>query len=284
MLGLILVISGLAYAATKYASDLARVLDPETLSQITSTLFGKPSGPNEPETDAATGGSDRSAAQALPSSIPSATPTVTPTATQTTAPTETPLHTNTPTQTRTPSATRTARPTRSATPTPSETPEGALPPTSTLTATPPPTATGFPDCSPSGNPGFESTLLILINDERNSTGLPAYHLQGKLKSAAQSHNTDMACNGFFSHTGSDGSSKEDRVTAQGYDWTSVGENIFATGDTSSNAPQLALNFWMASPPNEANILHQEYTEIGIGYTHEPSSPFGGYFTLVFALP
>ncbi len=74
------------------------------------------------------------------------------------------------------------------------------------------------------------------------------------------------------------------MTAQDYDWTSVEENIFATAVTTSDAPQLAFNFWMASPPNQANVLHDEFTEIGIGYTYEPSSPFGGYFTVVFALP
>jgi len=94
----------------------------------------------------------------------------------------------------------------------------------------------------------------------------------------------MACNRFFSHTGSDGSSVEDRVSSQDYGGISVEENIFGTGDTSADAPQLAFNFWMASPPNQANILHHDLADIGIGYTFEPSSPFGGYFTVVFGLP
>ena len=94
----------------------------------------------------------------------------------------------------------------------------------------------------------------------------------------------MACNGFFSHTGSDGSSVGERVTFQGYDWNQVGENIFGTGDTSSDAPQLAFDWWMASPTHRANLLHEEFTETGIGYIYEPSSPFGGYFTTVFAHP
>jgi uncharacterized protein YkwD len=125
-------------------------------------------------------------------------------------------------------------------------------------------------------------LLLLINGARESEGLPAYAAQGQLEAAALAHSTDMACNGFVSHTGSDGSKDEDRVTAQGYDWTSVEENIFGTGDTTDKAPLLAFGFWMASSPNQANILSNEFTEIGIGYTYEPSSPFGGYFTVVFA--
>ena len=127
-------------------------------------------------------------------------------------------------------------------------------------------------------------MLTLINSERKANGLPVYAPQSQLKAAALAHSTDMACNGFFSHVGSNGSSKEDRVSMQGYAGISVGENILGTSDTSSGAPQLAFSYWMASPENQANVLHQEYTDIGIGYIYEPSSPFGSYFTAVFALP
>jgi uncharacterized protein YkwD len=134
------------------------------------------------------------------------------------------------------------------------------------------------------NASFQSALLTLINSERESDGLPAYILQSQLQAAAQAHSTDMACNGFFSHTGSGGASVGDRVSAEGYDWSSVGENIYATGDTTSEAPQLAFDWWMASPPARANILSEEYAEIGIGYVHVSGSPFGGYFTAVLARP
>ena len=73
------------------------------------------------------------------------------------------------------------------------------------------------------------------------------------------------------------------MSTQGYSGTSVEENIFGTGDTIGDAPQLAFGFWMASPPNRANIMLDDFTDIGIGYTYEPSSPFGGYFTVVFGL-
>ena len=247
------------------------------LGEIAATLAPPSDGLNG---SSSAGSSEAKATIRLPSPIPTATLISTATDTPTATRTFTPTPSSTSTVTATPSRTLTPSPTLP----PSMTPSGAPPTTSTFTATTPPTATPFPDCSPSGNPSFESALLTLINNERESEGLPAYDQQGQLQTAAQIHSTDMACNGFFSHAGSDGSSKEDRVSAQGYDWTSVGENIFGIGDTSPNAPHLALNFWMASPPNEANILDEGYTEIGIGYIHEPSSPFGGYFTVVFALP
>jgi len=232
-------------------------------------------------------GSEGQATLALPSPLPSATPTATASATTTITPTETLLYTYTPTATATPSATRTPTRTPSRTPTPGPT----FTPSPTVSGTPPtptsepsPTETGFPGCEPSGNAGFHSALLDLINGERDSQGLPAYSRVTELQAAALRHSTDMACNALLSHTGSDGSSVGERATAQGYTWSSIGENIFATGITSSEAPQLAFDWWMASAPNRANLLSAEFTEIGIGYTYEPSSPFGGYFAVVFARP
>jgi uncharacterized protein YkwD len=127
-------------------------------------------------------------------------------------------------------------------------------------------------------------LLGLINQERAAQGLPAYASQGQLQTAARLHSTDMACNGFLSHTGSDGSTVGMRVTAQAYNWSWVGENILATSDTSSQAPQSAFDWWMNSAPHRANLLSPNYSEIGLGYIYVAGSPYGGYFTAVFARP
>lgn len=94
----------------------------------------------------------------------------------------------------------------------------------------------------------------------------------------------MACNDFVDHTGSDGSRVGDRVSAQGYSWTWVGENIFATSNSSSTAPQTAFDWWMASPLHRANLLNTNYTEIGLGYIYEPNGTLKSYFTAVFARP
>ena len=255
------------------------------LGEIAATLAPPPADLNGSSN---AGGSEAEATVGLPSPVPTATLIPTATNTPTATPTFTPLYTDTPTPSPTPSNTLTvtATPSRTPTPsptfTPSKTPPGGPPPTATFTPSPPPTE--FPDCSPSGNSSFESALLTLINTERKSQGLPAYKQQSQLQAAARIHSTDMACNGFFSHVGSDGSNIEDRVSAQGYGATSVGEIILGTGDNSSGAPQLAFNYWMATPQDRANILHDEFTDIGIGYIYEPSSPFGSYFTAVFAEP
>jgi uncharacterized protein YkwD len=162
------------------------------------------------------------------------------------------------------------------------TPLSTLVQISTATSSPLATEISFPDCDISGRQVFETEVLGLINDERTAAGLEAYTIDSKLQAAARIHSTDMACNRFFSHTGSDGSSTSDRISAQGYQWTNVGENIFTTNNTSSAAPQLAVDWWMASPPNRANILDEQFTDIGIGYIHVQNNPNGGHFTIVFA--
>ncbi|MCJ7511967.1 MAG: CAP domain-containing protein [Anaerolineales bacterium] len=197
----------------------------------------------------------------------------------------------TPTRTRTP----TRRPSRTPTPeapsptwTASATPEGWAETATAdgpLTATiAPPSSTPVSGCAATGNSVYESTLLALINQERESRGLGAYRSQSQLQAAARAHSLDMACNGFLSHTGSDGSSVRDRVEREGYDWSWIGENIFATGDTSLGAPQRAFDWWMNSAPHRANLLSPNYTEIGLGYDYLAGSGYGGYFTAVFARP
>jgi len=281
-------VAGLTLAAAAYGPRVGLHLplhEMGLLGEIAESIIPTPTAARAATAVADAEGSDPQATLALPSPVPA---TETATATATITPTETLRYTYTPTRTATPSSTPTVTPTpsrtlaRTPTLTPSATPSGAAPPTSS--AEPSPTEPSFPGCSPGMNSSFQSTLLNLISEERGSEGLPAYIPHSQLHAAAQAHSTDMACNGSFSHTGSDGSSVGDRVSAEGYSWSSVGENIYATGDTSTEAPRLALDWWMASPPARANILSEEYAEIGIGYVHVPGSPFGGYFTAIFARP
>jgi uncharacterized protein YkwD len=160
-------------------------------------------------------------------------------------------------------------------------------PQNTATATPLPATRTFTSepvgCAYTENGGYESTLINLINEERVAQGLPAYGINGQLTRAARGHSQDMACNGYFSHTGLDGSTAASRVAAQGYSYSWVGENIFA-GSGGYNSPQSAFSYWMQSPAHYANLMHTNYTEIGIGYIHNPGSMYGGYFTANFARP
>jgi uncharacterized protein YkwD len=139
----------------------------------------------------------------------------------------------------------------------------------------------IPGCSPIYDSSLEGQVVGLINQERTNNGLPALTLQPALTAAALDHSQDMACNGFFSHIGSDGSTSRDRVARQGYGATWVGENIFG-GMLSS--PSGVVTWWMNSTPHRANILNTNYTSFGVGYVYLNTAPYQKYWTVVFAKP
>jgi len=165
---------------------------------------------------------------------------------------------------------------------PTAVPPTAVPPTAVPPTAVPPTAippVAVPDC-PLMNTSHEAQVIDLINVERAKAGLSALSAQGQLGSAARLHSTDMACNNYFSHTGLDGSTIGDRAERQGYNWSSVGENIAA----GYSSPESVVQGWMNSPGHKANILGADYTEIGIGYAFGAASDYGAYWTAVFASP
>lgn len=256
---------------------------------------GQPDTPTTSPTPTASP-SETASSTPTPTETPSETPTETPTATPTDTPTSTLTATFTPSTTPThtpppaPTATRTPRPpTATFTPSATTTPSGPVDsPTPSLTPSPGPSLT--PSSTPTEsactivlNTGFESQVANLINGARQDAGLAALNPQSQLRAAARVQATDMACNHFTGHTGSDGSSVRDRVEAQGYSWSWIGENFYVTHDT-VNGPQTAFNWWMNSTPHRNNILGASYTEFGVGYVYGPDSDFGGYFVVVFARP
>jgi uncharacterized protein YkwD len=80
-----------------------------------------------------------------------------------------------------------------------------------------------------------------------------------LERAARSHAEDMARNDFFSHTGSDGSEVSDRVSAAGYRWCIVAENI-AKGQIDLIE---VMQAWADSPGHRRNMLSAEVTQFAV---------------------
>lgn len=146
-----------------------------------------------------------------------------------------------------------------------------------------PFATSGPvDALPPTNGAFITEVVALTNVERQNEGCPALTANALLNQAAQKHTVDMAENDYFEHTGLNGSSPSDRVTATGYQWTAVAENI-AVG---SSTPQAVVEGWMNSEGHRANILNCDYREIGIGYFYlendTGNTNYQYYWTQVFA--
>jgi uncharacterized protein YkwD len=105
-----------------------------------------------------------------------------------------------------------------------------------------------------------SAVIALVNQHRSAAGLPALNANGALSSAAAAHSADQAARGVMSHTGSNGSSGGDRITAAGYAWSTWAENV-AAGQTSAAD---VMNSWMNSGPHRANILSRAVQDIGVG--------------------
>jgi uncharacterized protein YkwD len=81
-----------------------------------------------------------------------------------------------------------------------------------------------------------------------------------LAQVALAHSTDMNDNNYFSHTGLDGSSPGDRITAAGYIWISYGENI-AEGYSDE---QSVMTAWLQSEGHCLNIMNAGFKEMGSG--------------------
>ncbi|MBD1910635.1 CAP domain-containing protein [Leptolyngbya sp. FACHB-16] len=131
---------------------------------------------------------------------------------------------------------------------------------------------------------FLSEVLNLTNQFRQQNGLPALTYNARLGSAAQGHSQKMALQDFFNHVGLDGSEPEDRVSATGYQWSAVAENIAAGQRT----PQDVVQGWIGSDGHRANMLDPNVTEIGLGYyflaNDTGSVNPNTYWTQVFARP
>ncbi len=155
------------------------------------------------------------------------------------------------------------------------------------TAPPPPPATPTPDgCAFSGNSSYENQVVDLINQERADRGLSALAMDSSLRSAARRHSEDMACNDFFSHTGSDGSTLSTRVLAAGYSYSWAAENIAASSSSSFSA-HAVVSMWMNSSGHRQNILSENAVHIGVGFRYAEdgnSNDYDAFYTANFGRP
>jgi len=98
-----------------------------------------------------------------------------------------------------------------------------------------------------------------INALRAEKNLAALQYSTQLETTARAHADDMVRNGFFSHSGSDGSSIGKRLTRSGYGWCTAAENI-ASGQTSLAA---VMSSWTKSRGHRKNMLNRKVTEFAL---------------------
>lgn len=112
-----------------------------------------------------------------------------------------------------------------------------------------------------------TAMLKLVNNTRTAgctCGTTAMPPVGSLKwndvlaASALSHSKDMNATGKLDHNSSDGTSFSARITAAGYNWQAVGENI-AWGQTTE---QQVFNSWINSEGHCKNIMNGAFKDFG----------------------
>jgi len=130
-------------------------------------------------------------------------------------------------------------------------------------------------------------VLELVNEarsQRRRCGAHVYQRANPLKlvpslnKAALRHARDMAKHSFMAHIGRDGSTPAARVTAAGYVWRAVGENVASGASTAEQA----VEDWIKSPGHCANLMSKSYTDMGVAFAVNPASAAGIYWSQVFA--
>lgn len=138
-------------------------------------------------------------------------------------------------------------------------------PRSTKTTAPSKTASS--SSSYATRPDWANAVLDELNDERKSNRLPALKLNTELTSAAHTHNLAMAKADTLSHQLKGEPALGSRVSAAGYSWSAVGENVAYNTDR-SQAGVLALQkaMYNEKPPDDGhreNILNAKFVHVGI---------------------
>ncbi|MDR3559272.1 MAG: CAP domain-containing protein [Candidatus Pacebacteria bacterium] len=102
-------------------------------------------------------------------------------------------------------------------------------------------------------------VLSLINQDRETQGLPDLVLNTKLTAAATDHLNDMIANHYFAHNNPQGVTPWHWFDQENYDYRYAGENL-AINFTAAEDENTA---WMNSPEHKKNILNPNYEETGI---------------------
>lgn len=103
-------------------------------------------------------------------------------------------------------------------------------------------------------------VASLTNQERSDNKLGTLTENPVLAEAANLKAKDMAEKGYFSHTGPDGALPWKWLEQVGYTYEYAGENLAVNFVDSDEV----VEAWMNSPTHKANILKQNFTEIGVG--------------------
>ncbi len=106
-----------------------------------------------------------------------------------------------------------------------------------------------------------------------------------LETAATKHSLWMIATDTFSHTGVGGSSPGTRITAEGYTWSTYGENIsmqWSTGALTIEGVIAGMHDGLfRSAGHRANLMNASFREVGLGAEAGPYTTGGRTYNSVF---
>jgi uncharacterized protein YkwD len=108
---------------------------------------------------------------------------------------------------------------------------------------------------------FTKDIVERINSDRVANGKLALKWNEQLCESAGLKSEDMNTNNYFEHISPSGVTPWHWIDQAGYKYTFVGENLALNYFTSESTHTALMN----SPGHRANILNENFTEVGINY-------------------
>lgn len=117
---------------------------------------------------------------------------------------------------------------------------------------------------------IESSVLALINEEREKEGLEPYRRNSLLAGIARKYSSEMTESGF-QHTDAEGKDVYDRLNENGVFYLIGGENLFFSGTLGSGTDEdlvseMTVERWLKSPGHRSLVLDRDslFSDAGIG--------------------
>lgn len=101
-------------------------------------------------------------------------------------------------------------------------------------------------------------LVFLTNQERQKNGISSLSLNQQLSDAAAKKADDMFVYNYWAHNSPSGKTPWIFIKSSGYKYVYAGENLARGFST----PEDVVKAWMASPDHRANMLSQNYQDVG----------------------
>jgi uncharacterized protein YkwD len=122
-------------------------------------------------------------------------------------------------------------------------------------------------CEPAPTAAVSTDSCVTqVNKERAARGIAPVRVDSRVQTAAQKHSDYQASINKMTHTGRGYTNAGQRISAEGYRWTTWAENIAAGQRDCAQV----MSAWMNSSGHRANILNPRMQHIGMGVAKSSS--------------